>query len=163
MSTKFCYFAKSFNLSAMAEPSVEFYEIGNLMRDLIRVFMNRINVRSEEVIKLTHDQFFFLYSINMKENEVIQKDMAEFMKKDKSVIFRMIDALEEKDLIRRVVDKNDRRKNCLMVTKTGMRVLENYKQIGRELIEQIHEGIDKENIDLFYRVVHQLKENTHNL
>mgnify|MGYP001283943579 CR=1 FL=1 len=147
----------------MAEPSVDFFEIGHLMRDLIRVFMNRINVRSEEVIKLTHDQFFFLYSINSKENEVIQKDMAEFMKKDKSVIFRMIDALEEKDLIRRVVDENDRRKNCLMVTKTGLRVLENYKQIGRELIEQIHHGIDKKNIELFYHVVHQLKENTNNL
>ncbi|MCK9220758.1 MAG: MarR family transcriptional regulator, partial [Bacteroidales bacterium] len=84
---------------------VDFFEIHYLFRDLIRAFMKRINEQGEEAIRITHEQFGFLYAISKNKNDVIQQDMAEFMKKDKSVILRTIDSLEEKNLIRRVVSK----------------------------------------------------------
>jgi MarR family transcriptional regulator, transcriptional regulator for hemolysin len=45
--------------------------------------------------------------------------MADMIGKNKSTILRLINSLETKGLVRRVVDFKDRRKNYLMVTKKG--------------------------------------------
>ena len=102
----------------MEKQNLALTEFGKLMREIFRVFKKRINMQNEEEIRITAEQFHLLNAINSKKEEVIQKDMAEIMGKDKSAILRLIDSLEEKELVRRVVDKNDRRKNYLMVTKT---------------------------------------------
>ncbi len=144
----------------MAQPRTQFFEIKNLIRDIFRVFMNRINERMGEEVKLTHEQFAVLFHISEMEDEVSQQEMAERLKKDKSVILRMVDALEERNLVRRGTDPTDRRKNCLMLTKNGTRLIEGYKAIGLEIIDQIHQGIDEKDLDTFYRVVGLLRNNT---
>jgi MarR family transcriptional regulator for hemolysin len=80
-------------------------------------------------MKLTMPQFVLLFTINEEKEEVILKDMAEKLGKDKSAILRMIDLLEKKELVRRVVDQNDRRKNQLMVTKKGERLIAEFRII----------------------------------
>jgi len=144
----------------MTEPRTRFFEIKDLIRDILRVFMNRINEQMEEEVRLTHDQFAVLYLISLREDEVTQRDLAEHMKRDKSIILRMVDVLEEKNLVRRVTDQHDRRKNCLMVTKTGARLIEVYQTIGLEIIDQIQQGIPDGELDTFYRVIGQLRTNT---
>ena len=147
----------------MTERRTQFFEIKNLIRDIFRVFMERINERMGDEVKLTHEQFAVLFHISEMDDEVTQQEMAERMKKDKSVILRMVDVLEEKNLVRRVTDPNDRRKNCLMLTKSGTRLIEGYKAIGLEIIDQIHEGIDGNDLDTFYRVIGQLRTNTNHI
>ncbi|MDP4280832.1 MAG: MarR family winged helix-turn-helix transcriptional regulator [Bacteroidota bacterium] len=147
----------------MIDNNFQLIEFGNLIRTLFHVFENRINEQDEEKIKVNSHQFAFLYSIKIKDVEVNQQDMANAMKKDKSVILRTIDVLEEKDLIRRVVDKNDRRKNHLMVTKTGMRVIERYSKIGEGILDKIHEGIDQKDLQVCYKVLDKLVINAKNL
>lgn len=60
----------------------------------------------------------------MKGNDVIQKNMVDRMRKDKSTILRLIDSLERKKMVRRVVDANDRRKNYPLITKQEEKVIE---------------------------------------
>ncbi len=137
-----------------------YIELGNLMREMVRVFKNRIAEQTVEPIKITHEQFMLLNAISLKKDDVIQKDMAEFMGKDKSSILRLIDSLEEKDLIRRVVDKNDRRKNYLMVTKNGDRVLKSYQTIGAEMINEMQHNLTEAELQNFLNTVIHIKENT---
>jgi MarR family transcriptional regulator for hemolysin len=108
--------------------------------------------------QLTIEQFGLLHSIAIKEEEVIQKDMAEFMGKDQSVILRLIDSLEKKDLVRRVIDSNDRRKNFLMVTKKGERVIDEYLEIEFNLMTELLQGLSKTEIDNFYKVVESIRK-----
>lgn len=147
----------------MKENHHDFFEIRYLIRDLFHLFTKRIEQQTLEPVKITHEQFALLYAISNRKEEVIQQDMAEMMKKDKSVVLRIIDSLEEKDLIRRVVDKKDRRKNCLMITKVGARVISNCQAIGKQLVEEIHQGIDEEDLKVFFKVIKQLTENTNRL
>jgi MarR family transcriptional regulator for hemolysin len=130
--------------------------IGKMMSELFRVMRKRANELTEA--KLTFDQFGLLYFIKKQESEVIQKDMAEIMGKDKSVILRMIDCLEEKELVRRVVDKDDRRKNRLMVTKKGERTIEQCIQVEQELSGELTTGLDKSDLDSFYKVINHITE-----
>jgi len=135
--------------------------VGRMMHEMFRVLKKRTGEMAE--IKLTIEQFGLLHSINMKNEDVIQQDMADIMGKDKSAIYRIIDTLEEKELVRRVVDKNDRRKNFLMVTKKGEAVIEQYLEIEYKLIKELKEGLGKSDIDTFYSVVNHIRNKAEKL
>ncbi len=65
----------------------------------------------------------------------------------------LIDSLEEKELVKRVADSKDRRKNYLMVTKLGYKVIDQYLKIAEDMMIVIQEGLSQEDIDTFQRVV----------
>ena len=135
--------------------------VARMMHEMFKVLKKRTGEVAE--IKLSIEQFGLLHAINMKNEDVIQQDMAEIMGKDKSSIYRVIDSLEEKELVRRVVDKNDRRKNFLMVTKKGEAVIEQYLEIEHSLIKELKEGLCKADIDTFYKVVNHIRSKAEKL
>ncbi len=133
--------------------------LGRMMQETFRVFKKRIENQEGEDVKLSSEQFSLLHALSMKEEEVIQKDMAEFMGKDKSAVLRIVDCLEEKGLVRRVASTEDRRKNYLMVTKAGSRAIEHNMKIVVELMKELRDGIPQEDLDTFHRVVNQIRSN----
>lgn len=135
--------------------------VGKMMHASFKVFKKNTFEQCE--VKLTIEQFGLLHTINMKCDDVIQKDMAEILNKDKSAILRLIDTLEEKELVRRVADKNDRRKNYLMVTKKGEKVIEQYMKIENELTIKLQQGLTRSDLDTFYKVVNHISSNAKNL
>ena len=130
--------------------------VGKMMHTMFKVLKKRTGEQTDT--QLTIEQFGLLHSISMKEEDVIQKDMAEIMGKDQSVILRLIDSLEKKELVRRVSDKNDRRKNFLMVTKKGERVIDEYLEIEFNLMTELKQGLSKTEIDNFYKVVEHIRK-----
>ena len=70
----------------------------------------------------------------------------------------MIDSLEEKELVRRAVDKVDRRRNQIFITKKGEWTIEQYLNIEFELLEELLDGLKKEELDTFYNVVNHIKQ-----
>ena len=128
---------------------------GSMLQEVFRAFKNLTNTQSNT--PLTIDQFGFLIAIYEKKEEVIQKDMAEVLGKDQSSILRIVDSLEKKELIRRVVDNNDRRKNFLMVTKKGDNVINQYLKIESQLDDKLLDGLSKSDIDTFYKVMDHIK------
>lgn len=136
-------------------------ETERMTRELVRVLRKRTGERAE--VKLTIEEFVLLNTIHKNEVDVIQKDMACILGKDKSSILRLIDSLEEKDLVRRVADTNDRRKNYLMVTKNGEKELKEYLEIGFKLTEELKQGLTESEITTFYKVVNHVKINSERL
>ena len=132
---------------------------GMIVNKMILEFFQALKKRTGEQTedRLTIDQFGLLYAISLEEDEVIQKDMAETMGKDKSAILRMIDTLEEKELVRRVVGRADRRKNNIVVTKKGERIIGQYLKIEFELTEELQQGLSKSELDTFYKVIEHIR------
>ncbi len=134
-------------------------DMGRMMQELFRVFKKRIESEENAEVKLSSEQFSLLHALSLKEEEVIQKDMAEMMGKDKSAVLRIIDCLEEKGLVRRVAAMEDRRKNYLMVTKAGYRAIDLYMVIVYELVKELRDGLSQEDVDTFHKVVNQIRCN----
>jgi MarR family transcriptional regulator for hemolysin len=130
-------------------------EIGQMMKDIFRVIKNQCNKEIET--NLTPEQTGLLFVLSKRKDEATQKDLAECMGKDKSSILRLTDALEEKDLVRRVTDRNDRRKNYLMVTKKGQNVLQQHIKIMNDIMLQLQQGISEADLQVFFNVVNQFK------
>ena len=132
-----------------------------MMNEMFRALKQRTGSQTD--MKLTIDQFGFLFAIKEKKEEVIQKDMAEILGKDQSAILRTVDALQKKGLIRRVSGTNDRRKNFLMVTKKGERVIDQYLKIEFQLNEELLDGLTDSDLDAFYNVVEHIKNRAQTL
>lgn len=129
--------------------------IGQMMKEVFQVLKKRMNENPES--KITMEQFGLLHAISKEKVDVIQKDMAEIMGKDKSSILRLIDSLEKKELLRRVVDKNDRRKNYIMVSKKGEQTLEQHHKVASELSDELMQGPTQSEIETFYSVIDHIK------
>ena len=133
--------------------------LGMVVVKMLKSMFKILEVRAAEQtnVKLTMTQFGLLFAISEEKEEVFLKDMAEKMGKDKSAILRMIDLLEKKEFIRRVVDQNDRRKNQLLVTKKGERIIAEFLEIELKLNSEIQDGLSEADIQTFYKVVNHLK------
>ena len=127
-----------------------------MLKSMFRVLENRAYEQTN--IRLTMPQFGLLHTISKESDEVILKDVAEKMGKDKSAVLRMVDQLEKKDLLRRVVDQNDRRKNLLFVTKKGERFITDFMEIELQLNKELQAGLAPDNLEGFYRTVNHLKQ-----
>jgi len=129
--------------------------VGQMMHEMLKVLKKR-DIEQAEVI-LSIEQHAVLHILYMRESDVILKEMADAMGKDKSAILRIIDVLEKKELVRRAVDQKDRRRKYLMVTKKGEQVIEEFLRIEAELRTELKEGLTKEDMKIFYKVVGHIK------
>ncbi len=141
--------------------SPEIMTVGRMLFVMSRALKKRIIEHAD--IKITHEQVGLLFALSMQSEEVIQNDMAEVMGKDKSAILRIVDSLEEKELVRRFVDHKDRRKNYLIITKRGDRVIELCLKTVNDFMEELERGLTRSEIDTFYKVVDHFKSNAENL
>jgi MarR family transcriptional regulator for hemolysin len=135
-------------------------ELGRVVSDMYHTLKKCLKERAETKLRITREQFKLLKAISEKREEVIQKDMAEMLGKDKSTILRLIDSLEAKELVRRVADTKDRRKNYLMVTKKGEEVIKQYMIIYSELVNEIQQGLSESELKTFYKVANHFKSKT---
>ena len=133
--------------------------LGMVVVGMLKAMFRVLEIRANEQtgIKLTMGQFGLLFAIYEEKDEVILRDIAEKMGKDKSSILRMIDILQNKDLVCRVVDQNDRRKNKLFVTAKGEQLIADYRKIELKLNDELQEGLSIDDMKTFYKVVDHLK------
>lgn len=139
----------------MENDNVILTELSKMSREIFRVFKIRCGDSVE--LSLTNEQIGLLFKIAKTDKDVIQKDLADCLGKDKSTILRLTDALEKNDLVRRVTDKNDRRKSHLMITKKGNRVLEQHIKTMNNLMAELEQGLTESDLQTFFKVVNHLK------
>jgi Transcriptional regulators len=107
-------------------------------------------------IELPIESFGILLAVYYNEN-LIQQDIAETLKKDKSAILRQIDHLEIKQLVRRVADPQDRRKNFVKITEKGMKYIKEIIDKQNELFTLLANGLSEAELNAFSKVSNHLK------
>jgi len=133
---------------------------GLLIFKMMKTIGNNLKKRLQSAgLNYSLDQLFLLKAVQRDEVAVVQQDMAERVGKDKSCILRIIDSLEEEDLIKRVVNPDDRRKNILVITEKGLILIEKFLTIENELFKDVERGISKNDIDTFYKVIAKIQNN----
>jgi DNA-binding MarR family transcriptional regulator len=97
-----------------------------------------------------------LLAVNYK-SDLIQQEIAEIVKKDKSAVLRHIDNLEQKNLVQRVVSPTDRRRNIIRVTEKGKQFIDEISDKSNELFSLLSEGLSATDIELFNNVLAHLQ------
>lgn len=134
--------------------------VGKLRNKLHRLMKQRYAAEAE--IKLTVEEFILLNMIKAKTDQILQ-NIAIATGKNKSVVMRMIDSLEEKGLAKRTVNPDDRRENLLSITEKGAEVVTQYQAIEKRLSNELLEGIPAEKVEVFFDVIDRISQRANRL
>ncbi|MBQ6478190.1 MAG: MarR family transcriptional regulator [Erysipelotrichaceae bacterium] len=99
------------------------------------------------------------YLLKHADENVCQKDLEAETHLKKASITGAIDSLTEKGMVRRVQSEEDRRMNYIRLTEQMLEYKQNFEIRIAELNENITRNIETKELEAFYRVLDQIKEN----
>ncbi len=109
-------------------------------------------------IEHSFEQVILLMVVNRCERKhIVQQDIAELLGKDKSVVLRMIDQLEKKNILERTTDPNDRRRNIITITQGGYQLIETFQEIEQIISNELLDGLSDDELQAFYKVINHIK------
>ena len=112
----------------------------------------------ENGINITPEQYLVL-DILWEKQSLSQQNIADIIQKDKNSVTKIIDSLEKKNLVRRVMDKNDRRINKIELTDEALALEKITTEVAINFMNDVVKNIDTKDLDTFVNVMRQLKNN----
>ena len=132
------------------------YSVLRLSREMTKKMNQQIALLNDDV---TMQQGAVLYFIARSENEeLIQQDIAELMGINKSAILRTIDILEKKGFVKRSPVPNDRRKNKIDVTETGLEVVDAFIHSIEEKDQELKRAFSDSEVSSFLKIIEALSK-----
>lgn len=112
----------------------------------------------ENGINITPEQYLVL-DILWDKQPMSQQNIADVIQKDKNSVTKIIDSLEKKNLVKRSMDKKDRRINQIELTEEAYALQKITTQVAIEFMNGAVKGIDNQDLDTFVEVMRKLKNN----
>lgn len=129
------------------------YLLGDVSRLIRRTFQQRI-----EGSTLTLAQARALVYISRNEG-MRQVDLAEMLEIQPITLARLIDLLEQNELVERRSAPADRRVCLLFLTPAATPHLAAIREVARTIFAEVLHGVDKQQIAAFHAVLHRMREN----
>ena len=129
----------------------------SLGHKLITILEIMRNHTKEPLAKLgiTHGHFITLLYISENEG-VTQAQLAEIHRKDRNIVSRNIDVLEEKGFVIRKRGITDRRSFTIHLTDLGHSVVSTYKDLIKESEQEALGNLSKDEIAVFYTLLNKI-------
>lgn len=137
----------------------------------IAVYVNILNSRIKKCfidrlqqngINVTPEQYLVL-DILWEKRSLSQQNIADLIQKDKNSVTKIIDSLEKKNLVNRVVDPKDRRINKIELTKEGLALEKITTEVAINFMNDTVKDIDGQDLDKLVEVMRKLKDNLDNI
>ncbi len=113
---------------------------------------------TEKGFDITPEQYLIL-SLLVENGELYQRQISELTYKDRPNVSRIINILEEKDLVKRIPDSNGRQIYKIIVTDKGRKLREKIHPVTVEIRKIVTEGIAKEDLEKCLGILGQMLEN----
>ena len=142
------------------EASLKFHmNMGMLVNSAQRAMTKRfVQNATESGLDISLDQWMVLGPIWQLES-ASQKELGEMCLKDKTNITRIIDALEQKNLVVRVEDQIDHRIKRIVLTNAGKQLFFDVLPIMEKTREEVRKDISNKDIETFKVVLSKILEN----
>lgn len=151
---------KYVTLDMTKEASLKFHmNMGMLINSAQRAMTKRfVQNAIESGLDISLDQWMVLGPIWQLES-ASQKELGEVCLKDKTNITRIIDALEQKNLVVRIEDQIDHRIKRVVLTNAGKQLFFDVLPIMEKTREEVRKDIPNQDIDTFKIVLSKILEN----
>lgn len=129
----------------------------SLGHKLITILEVMRNYTKEPLAKLgiTHGHFITLLYISENEG-VTQAKLAEIHRKDRNIVSRNIDVLEDKGFVIRKRGITDRRSFTIHLTDTGRSMLSTHKDLLKKSEQEALSNLSKDEITLLYTLLNKI-------
>lgn len=128
----------------------------NLVHCQFKQFLN--SVFQKHGFNLTPEQYLVMDTL-WDEGVLSQQQIADILLKDKNSVTKLIDALENKGLVKRIADLKDRRQNKIHLTDKAVSLKDDITVIAIETTNAIIKDISKEDLIRFVKVLNKMSEN----
>lgn len=129
--------------------------VNQLSYELRQAAMRRC---SEVGYKATPEGLGVLFLLSQNDG-LTQSSISEFLAKDKSMITRLLNALEAEGLVHREQDEKDRRVSRSYLTDTGRKAIEEFIPLFRSFFAELYVGIDAADFITARKVLSRLISN----
>ena len=134
-------------------------EMGMLLSTAHRAMTRRfVHNTHESGLDISLDQWMVLGPIWQLKSPS-HKGLAKFCLKDKTSITRIVDMLEKKNLVVRVVDQIDHRMKRVVLTHEGKQLFNHVVPIMEKTREEVRFCISDKDIETFKKVLIQINKN----
>jgi DNA-binding MarR family transcriptional regulator len=108
---------------------------------------------------ITFEQMGVLFFIVLNsDKEIIQQDLASMMHKNKSAVLRTIDILEKKGYVKRQAVPNDRRKNIIESTPSGVKIVKDALKTSHKFEKDYTKQISERDIKTCMKVLQIIQQ-----
>jgi DNA-binding MarR family transcriptional regulator len=133
--------------------------LGYMLDRSLRVFRNQMIFEfRERGIDLTIEQFVILHFLNSN-CDLIQRDLANYLQKDKSIIVRQINCLLMHQYVAGSTNSEDKRKKNLVLTKKGFEILDKMREISGEVSGKLLTDVSEYDLGIFHNVLKKIQQN----
>ena len=108
---------------------------------------------------LTQDNYLTMHYI-FENPGITQAELADINQKDRNVIGKLVDKLEEKKLVRRERGTVDRRSFCLYLTDAGAAAVKKYRAAVARMEKKKISRLSEEEQKIFMALLEKITENT---
>jgi DNA-binding MarR family transcriptional regulator len=122
---------------------------------------NMLNKFNEEGLDITGAQYQILLHL-WKNDGLTQKEIQKITMRTKAAMAKLVDGLEERNLVTRIPDPNDLRCKSVYLTPKGKRIKETLLNIGAENEKKAMKGISPEEIELLKNILGKIMNNMNN-
>ena len=142
------------------EASLKFHmSMGMLVNSAHRAMTKKfVQNAMDSGLDISLDQWMVLGPLWQLES-ASQKELGEICLKDKTTITRIIDALEQKNLVVRIEDQIDHRIKRVVLTNAGKQLFLDVLPIMEKTREEVRGNIPDKDIDTFKSVLSKILEN----
>ncbi|MBE6007783.1 MAG: winged helix-turn-helix transcriptional regulator [Lachnospiraceae bacterium] len=133
----------------------EFKQINNLIcRQSLNAGLN------QDIDKMTLSHGWVIgYLYDNRNRVVLQRELEKEFNLRRSTVTTILQTMEKNGLVERLSIKDDARQRQLVLTPKAELIHKLISKDMKALDERITEGIDKENMEIFYRVLLKIKGN----
>ncbi|MFL5731131.1 MAG: MarR family winged helix-turn-helix transcriptional regulator [Cytophagaceae bacterium] len=119
-----------------------------------------LGVLSEKLEHTGLDRFFYpLLVISREGGTLSQQSLSCILNSDKVTTLRIIDYLSKKGLVKRVVNKNDRREHLLTITPKAEKIIPKIEKGFMEFEKDAFQGISKQDKASFMEIMNKVDAN----
>ncbi len=136
------------------------YEIKSLENAISRYVFSNMKEEDKKFHPLSAMQVGIIeYLIKNQNKDIYQRDLEAIFKVRRSSISGVLQTMEKKGFIKKEVSKEDARKNKIILTdlviEKQKEVLDNFKELEKKLTY----NLDENDLEIFHKVINQMKKN----
>lgn len=133
------------------------FTMGMTYRKLSNLLLQRL-----KPYDITPEQWSVLYQISRADG-LIQKEIAELSGKDRPTTTRILDHLQEKGLVFKKMDDNDRRSFLVSITDKGKSVIDKTTPIERQATEDVKQCMTEEEYEQLLQLLLRINQHANKL
>lgn len=99
------------------------------------------------------------YLIENQGKDIYQRDLEDVFKVRRASISGVLQTMEKRGLVKKVISKEDGRANKIILTQMAIKKQKEVSIAFMELEKKLTKNIDKEKMELFHEIIKQMKNN----